>query len=71
MSPDIEKYRKYVDHFDIPEAQKIEMIHIVWRMMQSFVERAFGDDPVQQCLDLKAEISGQDSSAVINLDQPR
>lgn len=48
MPPDIEKYRKHVDRFDLSEDQKIELIHMVWRIMESFVDRAFGLDPVQQ-----------------------
>jgi hypothetical protein len=66
MTPDIEKYRKYVDQFDLPENHKMELIHIVWRIMESFVDRAFGDDPVQHCLELKAEKDGQDSAIVID-----
>jgi hypothetical protein len=50
MQLDIERYRPYVDHFDMPEEQKIELIHIVSRIMQSFVERAFGKSPEQVLL---------------------
>lgn len=49
MPADIEKYRKYVDRFDITEAQKVELIHTLWSIMESFVDRAFGVDPVQLC----------------------
>lgn len=66
MTPDIEKYRKYVDQFDLPEDHKIALIHIVWRIMESFVDRAFGDDPVQHCLELKAEKDEQNSAVVID-----
>lgn len=48
LKPDVEKYRRYVDHFDISEKDKVELIHTVWRIMESFVDRAFGLDPVQQ-----------------------
>ena len=51
MSHCINRYRKYVDHFDLSEHQKIELIHTVGRMMESFVERAFGDDATQQCIE--------------------
>lgn len=50
MQPDITKYREYVDRFDINEDQKIALIHTIWNTMGSFVDRAFGDDPVQHCL---------------------
>jgi len=66
MTPDIEKYRKYVDRFDLADKKKEDLIHTVWRMMESFVDRAFGDDPVQQCLELGAEKDGQDSAIVID-----
>ena len=48
MTPDLEKYRRYVDRFDLTEAQKAELIHTVWSIMESFVDRAFGIDSVQQ-----------------------
>lgn len=70
MKPDIEAYRKYVDHFDIPEEQKIEFIHTVWRMMESFVDRAFGEDSVQLSLASKAKNDGQESGTMLSSDKP-
>jgi len=46
--PDLDKYRRHVEHFDLSDAQKTDLLLAVWRIMQSFVDRAFGDDPVQQ-----------------------
>lgn len=46
--PDLSKYRTYVDHFDLTDAQKDDLLLTVWRIMQSFVDRAFGDDSTQQ-----------------------
>lgn len=66
MKPDIEKYRKYVDHFDITEEHKIELIHIMWNFMGNFVDRAFGVDSVQTCLDIKTKKIGQDSPNMLN-----
>lgn len=48
MTPDIDKYRRFVDRFDLSEEQKIELIYTVWRIMEGFAYRAFGLDPVQQ-----------------------
>lgn len=48
MGPDFEKYRPLLDEFDLNEGQKDELIAAVWSIMGSFVDRAFGDDPVQQ-----------------------
>lgn len=47
--PDLDKYRRHVDHFDLTEHQKTELLRAVWRIMQSFVDHAFCDDPAQQC----------------------
>lgn len=66
MTPDIEKYRAYVDGFDLPEERKIELIHTVWQMMQSFADRAFGDDPVQTCVPLDTPECAQQSLPMIN-----
>ena len=65
MKPDIDAYRKYVDHFDIPEEQKIEFIHTIWRIMESFVDRAFGEDSAQVSMALKAEKDGRESRPMI------
>ena len=47
---DITPYRKFVDGFDLTEEQKVELIHTVWNMMESFVDRAFGLHPLQLCV---------------------
>jgi hypothetical protein len=47
--PDIERYRAHVAGIDLPQSQKDEMILIVWRIMQDFVDRAYGTHPAQQC----------------------
>jgi hypothetical protein len=47
MQLDIERYRVYIDHFDMSEERKVELIHIVCGMMQSFVDRAFGESSEQ------------------------
>lgn len=66
MKPDIEKYRKYVDHFDISEEHKIELINIIWNMMENFVDRAFGADSVQICLGENTEKNVRESMVVID-----
>lgn len=47
MPADLEKYRRYLDGYDLDEVQKAEFIHTVWTIMESFVDRAFGLHPVQ------------------------
>ena len=49
MPLDINKYRKYVDDYDLTEEQKSEMLNSIWSIMESFVDKAFGLHPVQQC----------------------
>lgn len=70
MKPDIETYRKYVDHFDISEEEKIEFIHTVWNIMESFVDRAFGEDSVQLSMAARVEKGGRDSGSVVDSDKP-
>jgi hypothetical protein len=55
--PDIERYRAHVAGIDLPQSQKDEMILIVWRIMQDFVDRAYGTHPAQQCTALSHQKS--------------
>ncbi len=43
----VDRYRSHVDHFDLSEKAKAELLMALWHIMGSFVDRAFGDDPVQ------------------------
>jgi len=43
----LEPYRRHLDHLDIPDEAKSQLLAAVWQIMDSFVDRAFGDDPVQ------------------------
>lgn len=47
MRLDPEKYRKYVDNFDLTEEEKLQLMEQVWAIMESFVDRAFGESPEQ------------------------
>lgn len=55
MKPDFEKYRQFVDDFDLPEAEKIELINTIWNVMESFVDRAFGINSSQQAIAARDE----------------
>jgi hypothetical protein len=71
--PELARYRRHVEHFDLPEAKKDELLRAVWRMMKSFVDRAFGDDPVQHCLphvDDRKETSEADSLSMVESGLP-
>lgn len=48
MTPDIERYRVFVDRFDLTEDQKLALILALWKVVEGFASRAFGFDPVQQ-----------------------
>jgi hypothetical protein len=48
LKPDIDKYLPYVDHLDLTQEEKIELIHTVWHISEVFVDRAFGLHPSQQ-----------------------
>lgn len=69
MAPNPDKYRKHVDHFDLTDIAKDELIHTIHVFMESFVDRAFGDDPVQLCIDLKASKYASFESNVIDLEK--
>jgi hypothetical protein len=46
----MDRYLVHVAHLDLALPLKIELIRALRGIMQSFVDRAFGDDPVQQAL---------------------
>lgn len=50
MTVDVEKYRCHLQTLDLTQDRKDELIHIVYRIVESFVDRAFGIHPVQLSL---------------------
>lgn len=44
---DFSHYLHHLAHLDLPLEAKIEMLGVLQEIMRSFVDRAFGDDPVQ------------------------
>ena len=67
--PDIDKYRRHVEGFDLSDDQKAELIHTVWAIMESFVDRAFGIDSVQQSGRLSLGKDAAAESAVVESDK--
>ena len=57
MLPEIDHYRKYLDGLDIGDVQKAELITSLWSIMESFVDRAFGEHPAQLVLPPKDKFS--------------
>lgn len=47
MPPDLDTYRPYVEGFDLTEAQKADLIHTLWSIMEAFADQAFGLHPAQ------------------------
>jgi hypothetical protein len=44
---DFSAYLHHIAHLDLPLEAKIELLRVVQAIMQSFVDRAFGEDAVQ------------------------
>lgn len=43
----LDHYLEHIAHLDMPIAMKISLLSALHEIMRSFVDRAFGDDPVQ------------------------
>ena len=48
MTPDFNKYRSFMDRFELTDEQKAELIQAVWGVVETFAYRSFGLDPVQR-----------------------
>jgi hypothetical protein len=57
LALDVDKYRKYVDHLDLTEERKVELLQTLWSIMATFVKYGFGVDSVQRCIPALAKIS--------------
>lgn len=44
MPPDLTRYAHFLDDFDMSEREKSELMHTLWQVMESFVERAFAGE---------------------------
>ncbi|MCM2396148.1 hypothetical protein NBH19_08655 [Rhizobium sp. S95] len=64
LSVDLDKYRQHVAHLDMPEDRKTELLLSLYTIMRSFVDRAFGDDPVQQCRSHVDETQAKDETGI-------
>ena len=53
MPVDLEKYRHYLDGFDMTEKQKDEYLETVWQIVGSFVDAAWGVHPVQLAMEAR------------------
>ncbi len=55
MPLNLEKYRPYLDDFDMIDEQKDEFIRSIWVIMQSFADYAHGLSPTQQVCEFKPD----------------
>ena len=62
MRPDVEKYLAMMEDWNMPREQKVQFIHDLWHIMESFVDRAFGIHPVQQVMNKNLQPDLQDSA---------
>lgn len=55
---DLSRYRSYVAHLGLAPEREDAVLLSVWAMMGGFVDRAFGDDPVQHVHEIRAKDEG-------------
>tara|TARA_R110001592_G_scaffold27763_9_gene102675 strand:+ start:128 stop:397 length:270 start_codon:yes stop_codon:yes gene_type:complete len=65
MQPDINKYLPMLENMDLSREKKIELIHDLWNIMESFVDRAYGIHPDQQTAKKNRVSDLQDSAKSI------
>tara|TARA_R110002072_G_scaffold41588_3_gene116583 strand:+ start:740 stop:997 length:258 start_codon:yes stop_codon:yes gene_type:complete len=70
MKPDVEKYLTMIEEWDMPREQKTAFIHDLWHIMEGFVDRAFGQHPVQHARDKSSQANRQDSSKRLESTHP-
>lgn len=44
---DLQKYREYVEDFDLSEEEQTELLKTLWMIMAAFVDLGFGVDSIQ------------------------
>lgn len=67
MTPDYEHYLNHLEEFDLPEARKIELIGIVYGVMESFIDTAFGVHPVQTAMEIGARGISESDETIVGL----
>lgn len=63
---DPEKYRKYLDAFELSQEEQDELLGVVWKICRTFVEIGFGLDSVQNIFSLNLENALQDTSGAVD-----
>ena len=60
---DLSRYRSHVVHLNLAPEREAELLVTVWHIMENFVDRAFGDDPVQHVHEMR--VMDEDGPAVM------
>jgi len=68
MTCNPDDFRHLVEGFDLPVEKQDALIHTVWRIMESAVDRAWNIDPVQMATAEQARKSAMDSGPMIELE---
>lgn len=63
---DCEKYRRFVEHYDLSDAQKQELLDTLWNMMVQIVDMGFGFHPIAKIMDELLKIEASDSGCVLS-----
>ncbi|WP_117316095.1 hypothetical protein [Chromatocurvus halotolerans] len=66
---DVEKYRPYVDGFDLSQEQQDELLKAMWSMLETFVDRSFEEDPVQHLLGTASDSDGKSRNDEVDSDE--
>ena len=56
---DVEKYRPYVDGFDLSYEEKDKLLEAIWSLLETFVDRSFTEHPVQHLLGTDSDSNGK------------
>lgn len=69
MSLDITKYLHHFDGYEMTEEQKVDYLRSIERILQSFVDEAWGIEPSQIVLGTKRENGPAPRGLALNSDQ--
>jgi hypothetical protein len=64
---DTAAYLAELDTLDISDADKVELIHTLWRLIESLVRIQFGFDPVQEARDQRNIQSHKSGAPMVGL----
>lgn len=71
LALDTKKYLPYLEDCDITEAQKAELLSVLWSIMRGFVELGWGVNSIQTFIPALAEFSSGDDSGAVEMDMPK